>query len=178
MATTDRSKAIAQLLTNCNFSPDPAKLKEDPKCHICFEDCLGCLGSEMPVELKRCHHILGLTCLVIWVFEQTENAGTPSPGCPCCRAPLWESSDTAARSEMDEEVDVSYWLQGLNNWTPGGDDQWPGDGIWIKRAEDLWTELCDKILDDLDQPDFSGGVAAELEDFLCRKGLFSWGVEA
>lgn len=164
MSSNERSEIVTQLVADCTF-PKATDL-EDNTCHICHEASLGRHGAETPIML-RCGHILGMACLTKWAFRQIEEEGNLSPGCPFCRTSLLRGGrPTQDASLQSEENELNFWVQEVSSWTPGGDVQYDNDDTWIQRAESLWDELCNQILDDLGAFDFSHGPAAEIESFL------------
>ena len=172
MPTIQRSEIVTQLVSNCVF-PKRTSL-EDHTCHICQEASLGPNGGETPIKL-RCGHIVGMACLITWAFQQIEEVGNALPGCPFCRAQLLtrEGPNRAAAQESDDLSRI--WLPAIAGWTPGGDEQYDqldSAEFWIQRAEQLWDNLCNEILDDLDLFDFADDrPGPEIELFVCGKAV-------
>ncbi|KAL8672050.1 MAG: hypothetical protein Q9168_003477 [Polycauliona sp. 1 TL-2023] len=239
MATPGRYADIVDQLVSSSTFPSAADL-EDHNCSICYRGFLEHLDAsegEIPIKL-RCGHVLGLSCLLRWAFQQVEQLPNNSHLCPICRRLLVENEQSSGtvlgqsgqerdvdefadlfpdvtsggdesgtelrdanyerdaidfldwfnssiqggdesntvrntvRTAADEERDTNRFLGQLTSWVPGG-----GEGLevstitdtWIRRAEDLWSNLCDEILNDLDRHDFSDGVAVAMEDFLCNR---------
>ena len=165
-----RPEIMRQLVSKCVF-PKRTDV-EDHTCHICQEASLGPTGGEIPIKLC-CGHVLGMACLITWTFQQIEEVGNALPGCPFCRAPLL--SREGPYRLVVKQVDQFYhlWLPAIARWTPGGDekyDQFDSAEFWIQRAEQLWEDLCNEILDDLDVFDFAGGPSPAILAFIGRKG--------
>ena len=116
-----------------------------------------------------------MACLTSWAFRQIEEVGN-IPGCPFCRAPLLKPEEPIASAirNRDQDFLATIWLPGLVTWTPGGDEQYDqterGE-TWIKRAEELWDDLCKEILDDLDVFYEARGPSAAIEAFICGNAV-------
>ncbi|KAL8767560.1 MAG: hypothetical protein Q9209_005977 [Squamulea sp. 1 TL-2023] len=166
MPTKERSEIISKLAITSTF-PKATELN-NYTCYICHENSLTGDGAEIPIKLS-CGHIFGMACLVTWIFNQIEgdsNPGAnsnPSPRCPMCRASLLSRN----RTRLDED-DMKFWLQVLASWSPGEAEYVDED--WIRKAERLWADVCNDLLDNLDQRvrlSADGPLWGPIEVFIC-----------
>ncbi|KAI4283330.1 MAG: hypothetical protein L6R38_002245 [Xanthoria sp. 2 TBL-2021] len=107
-----------------------------------------------------------MACVTKWVFQKIEEEDNVSPGCPICRASLLppeEASQVAKNEAEKRELELNMWVRKLSSWTPGGGRRYTYQDTWIQQAEKLWDDLCNEILDDLDQFDFPPGPANAIE---------------
>ena len=161
MPTLGRSEIMTQLIANCTF-PRAADLEEHT-CHICQEESLGRNGIETPIKL-RCGHVLGMACLVTWTFQHVEGEEALSPGCPFCRAPLLSHAQGAGTPTDISDLEGALNL--LANYSPGCVIY--VDERWVRTAEELWENLCTRILDHLDshQIEFPDHLGNDIRAFL------------
>ncbi|KAL8653564.1 MAG: hypothetical protein Q9210_002018 [Variospora velana] len=142
MPSNERTAILTRLIAGCTF-PKATDL-DDNACHICREDTPGPDGAETPIN-RGCGHILGMACLTEWMFQQLEEEGNLSPGCPVCRTLLLRiGGSSQGVTFRSEEWETNRWVQALSSWGHDNDD------AWSHLAETLWDELCNGMLDDLD----------------------------
>ncbi|KAI4254582.1 MAG: hypothetical protein L6R42_007139 [Xanthoria sp. 1 TBL-2021] len=180
MTSHNRAEVISKVIAASTF-PKVAKLK-DQTCYVCQEATLIEGGRETPIKLK-CGHVFGMTCLLAWNFEEFRRHSDPT--CPYCRKPLLEgSADQPAALEAstpdEDDEDLIDWIQELASWIPG--DSVNVDKRWIRFAEQLWKEICDKMLDYIEDLEYFGSrsLSGEIEYFLCTlippiEGFLSYG---
>ncbi|KAI4197312.1 MAG: hypothetical protein LQ350_005981 [Teloschistes chrysophthalmus] len=72
----DLPKNIEELLEKHTLADDVEI--DDPDCPICFLPYRSLPSSELPLKAPGCSHIIGRTCLCVWLAENNS--------CPVCRA--------------------------------------------------------------------------------------------
>ncbi|KAL8670854.1 MAG: hypothetical protein Q9168_004633 [Polycauliona sp. 1 TL-2023] len=100
-----------------------------------------------------------------------EKSGNNAPGCPICRAPLLNgagpgNTEPAQRDEhREEQWETDLCFREISNWAPGDVQRWSPHDVYIDHAEELWREIGELILNDLDDCDFSKGLHIALGMF-------------
>lgn len=166
MPAIERSEIVKQLVTTCEF-PKVINL-EDHTCYICQEVFQGPNGSKIPIKLLY-GHVVGMTYLTTYTFLQIEVLENPSPRYPFCREILLNREGPVTSTRTRDETDLyKIWFPAIASWTPGSKDKYSQTDTadaWIRRAEYLWDNLCNAILDRLDNIDLSIGLYELIESF-------------
>ncbi|KAL8953136.1 MAG: hypothetical protein Q9222_001019 [Ikaeria aurantiellina] len=157
------------VVSTCTF-PSTAEI-DDHTCHICQENTLGPGGSERLTKLG-CGHTFGMSCLLDWTFARFRRDGETAMQCPICKTFF----STSPESETVGDEDLRRWTQNLATWNLGNSEEFDTNTIrTIRRAEELWANLCDAVLDTLDRKIVRSRdpLVNRIEDLLCGIGFLA-----
>ncbi|KAL8993811.1 MAG: hypothetical protein Q9169_006067 [Polycauliona sp. 2 TL-2023] len=176
MASYARADLISKVLLDLKC---PDGELDDHTCYICWEDTLTKDGRERPVELK-CGHIFGMTCILADAIEAFRRHSAPR--CPHCRELIVQGL-TIDDLPVEDDEDLADWIHELASWVPGDSVTLSTNDNWcIRHAEKLWTNICDSMLEYMENFEYFGSrsLGGEIEYFLYTlmpaiEGFLSYG---
>ncbi|MCJ1455996.1 hypothetical protein MMC28_006353 [Mycoblastus sanguinarius] len=138
-------KPLLDQLQKCT-TPKSSQLEDNVACQICYKPFLTVGNAEIPIKLP-CGHIFGVTCVLSWLGPLPQNG---PDACPLCRQPVFGDLE----DEEAERHEKRFWLNQFDEWTPEG-GRGVGEqievGAWMQRAEDLWTDFCEQLVQSIEK---------------------------